>query len=169
MARVYRDLISRWGSAEALAQADETEVREVIRPLGLVKRAATLIRLADEVVTRGGVPQTVEGLRSLPGVGEYASTATATVAFGVRAPTVDSVSARVYRRCFGLTDVEHKTIDDDLRLLVDWVTPRRAHREWNWAVLDLAAAVCLPANPRCPDCPVQRHCVWGNQERLPQA
>ena len=71
------------------------------------------------------------------------------VAFGKRAPVVDGVTARVYRRYLGLPSELPATADPELWEAVDEATPRGASREWNWAVLDLASEVCLPARPRC--------------------
>lgn len=161
VAGVYRTLLGRWPDANALARARVDSIRAVIRPLGLVRRAETLRELSREVVRRGGVPRTVQGLLELPGVGPYAAHATLAVAFGRRVPTVDGVTARVYRRFFGLPGDRPASTDSDLWRLVEEVTPSRRVREWNWAVLDLAAAVCLPRRPRCPKCPLRSHCRWS--------
>jgi A/G-specific adenine glycosylase len=163
VARVYGELFARWPTASALASADVEEVRSVIRPLGLVRRAETLRRLAAAVVERGDVPSSVAALQELPGVGRYAASATAAVAFGRPVPTVDGVSARVYRRYFGLPSDLPPVADERLWATVADVTPRGAVREWNWAVLDLAAAVCLPKVPRCPACPLRATCVVGSR------
>jgi A/G-specific adenine glycosylase len=165
VAKVYQGLLDRWPDAESLARARMTSIRSVIRPLGLVSRAATLKALAGEVVARGSVPRTLEGLMELPGVGLYAANATLAVAFGRRSATVDGVSARVYRRYFGLIDEAPASNDRELWGLVEQVTPSRDIRAWNWAVLDLAALVCLPGRPRCGDCPLELHCRWSEAHR----
>jgi A/G-specific adenine glycosylase len=159
VAKVFTELVERWPTSEALSRARVESIRKVIRPLGLTRRAETLKALAGAVVARGGVPRSLEGLMELPGVGRYAAAATAAVAFGTRAATVDGVSARVYRRFFGLLDDVPATSDPELWDLVLDVTPRRNVRAWNWAVLDLAATVCLPAQPRCVECPVVARCA----------
>ncbi|GIU99215.1 MAG: hypothetical protein KatS3mg014_0831 [Actinomycetota bacterium] len=161
VAGVYRTVFERWPDARALARAPVRSIRAVIRPLGLVGRAETLRALARAVVERGGVPRTVEGLLELPGVGPYAAHATLAVAFGKRVPTVDGVTARVYRRFFGLPEGRPASTDPELWRLVEEVTPARRVREWNWAVLDLASSVCLPRRPRCPECPLRAYCRWS--------
>lgn len=100
----------------------------------------------------------------LPGVGRYAANAAAAVAFGRRSPTVDGVSARVYRRYFGLAEGRPAIGDRDLWDLVERATPDRGARTWNWAVLDLAAAICLPRNPRCEACPLRDGCVAAKHD-----
>lgn len=160
VARVYPRFFERWPTASALAGAQERSIAAVIRPLGLVGRARTLRLMARAVVAAGGaVPRTVAGMLELPGVGPYAAAATAVVAYATHVGVVDGVSARVYRRYFGLTWDQPPGADRELQRLVDQVTPRRAVREWNWAVLDLAAAVCAPKVPRCDVCPLVATCA----------
>jgi A/G-specific adenine glycosylase len=159
VAVVYERLFARWPDAGALARARESSIASVIRPIGLVRRAATLREMAKVVVQRGGVPSTVEELLELPGVGPYAAGATAAVAFGAHEAVVDGVSARVYRRYFGLDCTTPASNDHQLWSVVGAATPRRAVEEWNWAVLDLAALVCLPGTPRCPFCPLRTSCT----------
>jgi len=158
VATVYERIFARWPDAGALSRAQESSIASVIRPLGLVRRAASLRAMARAVVERGGVPSTVEELLELPGVGPYAAGATAAVAFGAHEAVVDGVSARVYRRYFGLEGPGPASNDQELWSSVRAATPRRAAGEWNWAVLDLAALVCLPGTPRCSICPLRASC-----------
>jgi A/G-specific adenine glycosylase len=161
VATVYEELFRRWADAPALSRARVATIASVIRPLGLVKRAQSLKVLATEVVHLGAVPESLEGLLALPGVGRYAASATLAVAFDEHAPVVDGVSARVYRRYFGLDSGGPASTDAELWDLVERVTPRTDVREWNWAVLDLAALVCLPKVPRCSECPLAQNCAWS--------
>jgi len=159
VAKIFAELIHRWPTAEVLSRARVETIRSVIRPLGLTRRADTLKALAAEVVRLGRVPSSVDELMALPGVGRYAASATTAVAFRRRAATVDGVSARVYRRFFGLADDVPATVDRPLWEVVEEATPRRRVREWNWAVLDLAATVCVPTRPRCGECPLRAGCT----------
>lgn len=159
VARVFTELVERWPTPEALSRARIGSIRRLIRPLGLLRRAETLKALATAIAARGRVPSSVEGLMALPGVGRYAASATAAVAFRARAATVDGVTARVYRRFFGLDETLPASSDRTLWSVVQEVTPRRGLREWNWAVLDLAATICLPARPRCSECPLEAGCA----------
>jgi A/G-specific adenine glycosylase len=166
VARVYENLVSRWPTPEALAKAGEGRIARVIHSLGLTSRAATLNALASSIQGRGKVPERMEDLMSLPGVGRYAAAATRTVAFGKREPIVDRVTARVYRRYFGLPHDEPASTDDRLWEKVAEVTPRSSVREWNWAVLDHAATICLPKRPRCQECPILQGCIWAAGVRV---
>ena len=161
VARIYERLFSRWPDAEHLARARVDSIVSVIRPVGLTSRAGKLRDLARDVVERGKVPDSLEGLLALPGVGRYAAGATLSVAFNKHTAVVDGVTARVYRRYFGLAGDLPAVSDQELWSLVTDVTPKRSVREWNWAVLDLAATVCLPKVPRCSTCPLQANCAWA--------
>lgn len=157
---VYRELFARWPDAEALSRAQVRSIEVVMRPLGLISRARRLKELARAVVELGGVPRDALILASLPGVGPYAANATVAAAFGRRSPTVDGVSARVYRRYFGLAAAGPAVSDRALWDLVSEVTPTKGARTWNWAVLDFAAAICLPKVPRCDRCPLRSTCAY---------
>jgi A/G-specific adenine glycosylase len=161
VAKVYEELFRRWPTARDLARARVPTIESMIRPLGLIRRASTLKELAGEVVRSGGVPPTLNGLLQLPGVGPYAAGATFVVAFSGRAAVVDGVTARVYRRYFGLAGSNPASSDRQLWDLVQEATPTRNARHWNWAVLDLASSICLPKVPRCQECPLVQGCAWS--------
>ena len=161
VAKVYETLFERWPDATSLARARVDTIEKVIRPLGLNRRAGTLKEMAAVVSGLGEVPSTLDGLLALPGVGPYAAGATLAVAFGKRAPVVDGVTARVYRRYFELDPAIPVSSDPELWRVVTEASPARNNKEWNWAVLDLASSVCLPKVPRCHACPLAAHCCWS--------
>jgi A/G-specific adenine glycosylase len=161
VAKVYERLFARWPDAQHLARARVDSIALVIRPLGLTSRAAKLRELARSIVALGSVPTSLDGLLALPGVGPYAGRATLAVAFGRHSAVVDGVTARVYRRYFGLPSEVPAVSDNDLWSVVSRVTPKRSAKGWNWAVLDLAATTCLPKVPRCSSCPLQGGCAWN--------
>jgi A/G-specific adenine glycosylase len=166
VALAFEELFHRWPDAGFLARARVSSIRSVIRPLGLTSRAETLKALANAIVDRGHVPRTLEELLKLPGVGPYAANATLAVAFGRRASVVDGVTARVYRRYFGLESNRPPSTDKALWEIVASTTPARGVRQWNWAVLDLAATVCMPTRPRCSECPLASSCSFTRRFNL---
>jgi A/G-specific adenine glycosylase len=83
------------------------------------------------------------------------------VAFGADEPVVDGVSARVYRRYFGLVANHQPSADDALWEVVREASIGSDNRAFSWAALDLAAVVCLPRVPRCSRCPLQAGCAWA--------
>ena len=158
VSKIVEGFFERWPTPAALAAAETVDVMDVIRPLGLTKRAQQLIDLGRALDEASNFPDSIDALMELPGVGRYAAAAT------LGEPTVDGTSARVYRRYFGRLDAsEHKTVDEDLWQLATTVLHPGAdpRRNMNWAVLDLAAEVCRPAHPRCDVCPLASGCEWA--------
>lgn len=170
VAPVYAQLFEQWPDSATLASVAISELQDVIRPLGLTHRAKTVITLARAIEERGGVPDTTEELMSLPGVGRYIASATASAAFGSHEPLVDGVSNRVYDRFFGLsssTNSQHVASNRDKGIwrFVEGLTSKGEMTELNWAALDLAATVCMPRKPRHHSCPLNRWCAYVRSER----
>src|SRR5829696_254237 len=165
VALVASELFRRFPDASALSRARVSSIESVFRPLGLIRRAPLLKALANAILARGSVPDSFDDLVALPAVGPYAANATLAVAFGKRAPVVDGVTARVYRRYFALAADAPASIDAELWRVVEEATPTQEVRQWNWAVLDLASTICLPKVPRCEECPLQGHCAWSVAHR----
>jgi A/G-specific adenine glycosylase len=154
---VYREFLRRWPSAEKLARARIRTIENVIRPLGLVKRAPILSRLAKAVVETGGVPADPSRLEALPGVGRYAAHSVPVFALNQDLPIVDWVIGRVLRRYFGLADNGRPNQDQQLwDLAARLAEPGGARRLW-LGTLDFAAGVCKP-RPLCPTCPLHASC-----------
>ena len=162
VAAVYEELFQRWPSAARLATAPITEIENVVRPLGLIRRARRIKILAHAVMDRGGVPDNSIELERLPGVGRYAARAALAATLGRAEPTVDTVSARVFRRFFGLSGDADASVDAGLWRIVEEVVPRHRASELNWSVLDLAASVCMPKVPQCSRCPLHARCRWAS-------
>ena len=171
VSKIYHELFDKWPTAESLAEAPLAELEDTIRPLGLVRRAATLKALAQDIKKlHKGVPNSMSELMGLPGVGRYIAAATVATAFDSPEPLVDSVTGRVYRRFFGLASGKsHKSesSNPDRRLwdLVSGIIPEQRAHELNWAVLDLSASVCIPKRPRCEACPLKEHCEYVSVKR----
>lgn len=164
---VYCELFDLWPDAGALASADIEQLHSILMPLGLAYRAPRLKALAEQVCEEEGCLRSPEGLRRLPGVGPYMVAATL-AALGQRIASVDNVSARVYRRFFGLEAAAVVNSDAELWALVSECLPATEVQAWNWAVLDLAALVCR-VNPRCGTCPLAERCAGFREGRVEPA
>ncbi|GBC87321.1 Adenine DNA glycosylase [bacterium HR12] len=161
VAEVYEAFLRRWPTPERLARAAPRSVAEVIRPLGLAKRAPLLVRLGRELVRLGRIPSDPKELIVLPGVGPYAAHAVPVFADGRPLPLVDWVVARVLRRYFGLPADRRPNADRELWALAqELVRPGRARELW-LGVLDLGAAICRP-KPRCAECPLRVGCAFAH-------
>jgi len=169
---VYQEALRRYPTMDDLAAADSDEVRDVLRPLGLAWRANNVVSLAREVAEKfaGRVPDDVEDLKSLTGVGDYVANAVACFAGREPRAIVDTNVVRVIGRVFGLpTDPEarrRKTV----RAAIDACLDRRRPQHYNYALLDFAAAVCTPSRPQCDACPfgTTRRCDYAaRHQRAP--
>jgi len=164
--KVYITLFETWPNPEDIRDADITDIESVIRTLGLTGRAKRVKDMANAWLSLDSPPKNSLELRSLPGVGAYAANATAVVMGWDTEACVDSVSARVLRRVSGNSD----NGESDAEMASEFYGQIESSkwRDLNWAILDLAALVCLPKYPRCLSCPINNDCEWNkNNNRMP--
>lgn len=155
----YARFMKRFPTVKALAEAREDEVLALWSGLGYYRRARMLHRAAQEVWREraGKMPRSAAGLRELPGIGEYTSAAIASIAFGECVACVDGNVERVVRRLSGWDEVvgtRARVRAEAARL----VAPDRPG-DFNQAMMELGATVCLPRGPLCLTCPVSDRCA----------
>jgi A/G-specific adenine glycosylase len=164
----YARWMERFPTVAALAEADEESVLKAWEGLGYYARARNLHRSARMVreKLRGDLPTSASSLRTLPGIGAYSAGAIASIAYGEVVPAVDGNARRVLSRLFD----EDGTSDALLRRrAVELLDPDRPG-DWNQALMELGATVCLPRSPRCGECPLAGECgalAEGTQELRP--
>jgi A/G-specific adenine glycosylase len=163
VAAFLRGFVRRFPSWDALAEANEAELSEFLRPIGLWRRrSVSLRRLAKQMTTRKGrFPKTRKELEALPGVGQYIANAVLTICHRERRPLLDVNMARVLERYFGprrLADIRH---DPYLQDLAAQVVDHRDALLVNWALLDFAAQMCTARAPRCARCPLANECNFA--------
>lgn len=166
--RYYGPWLERFPDVESVAAADEDEVLKAWEGLGYYRRARNLRRAALVVreTSNGLLPRSYGALRELPGVGEYTAGAVASIAFGARVPAVDGNVRRVLARLLDEPDPRPGWLREHAAELVDEDRPG----DWNQALMELGATVCLPKAPKCDVCPVTDFCrarAAGVQEERP--
>lgn len=158
----FERFVARFPNVAALASAPLDDVLAAWSGLGYYSRARTLHATARAIAgPRAGVfPSTVEELRGLPGIGPYTAGAIASIAFDVRAPLVDGNVARVLCRVLALAgDPASSELKRALWAHAEELLPARSSPgEWNQALMELGALVCVPRVPRCSECPVAADC-----------
>ena len=154
----YARFLERFPTVEALADAPEDAVMKLWEGLGYYTRARNLHAAAKRVSRElgGAFPDSAEGLRGLPGVGPYAANAIASIAFGESAPALDGNQARVIARLTAW-EPELRTPFDLLSPALELMDGERPG-DYNQALMDLGATVCLPKKPSCGRCPVAGFC-----------
>jgi A/G-specific adenine glycosylase len=152
----YRIFLERFPDVYALAAASEDSVLAAWSGLGYYRRARMLHQCAKEIVERhgGSFPQSSEVLRQLPGIGRYTAAAIASIAFSEPVAVVDGNVERVLRRLSG-TEL---TKEQDWQQAQAMLAPSRPG-DFNQAMMELGATVCVPREPRCLLCPVRKCCV----------
>lgn len=156
-----------------LAAATEQDVLRAWEGLGYYSRARNLHEAARIVVARhrGTLPRDREALLALPGIGRYTAGAIASIAFGMDEPVLDGNLRRVFARLFNVI-VRADSAAGARRLwsLAAEHLPKGRAGDYNQALMDLGATVCLPKNPRCSICPLAGFCKarqLGVQEKRP--
>ena len=162
----YVHLITVYPDPASLAEADVDALREWFRPLGLVRRADTLVESSRRLLQdyEGQVPRDIRDLQSLPGIGRYSARATLCMAFNDPLPMIDEGSGRVLRRVLGLPATGPAYSDTRLAEYVEESLPRSYAREFNLGLIDIGAAYCHPRTPGCPKCPLVEGCKVGSRE-----
>jgi A/G-specific adenine glycosylase len=160
-------------SIRALAEASEQQVLNVWEGLGYYSRARNLHKAAKIISEKygGELPRDLDQLRKLPGIGRYTLGAISSIAFGMDVPALDGNIKRVYARIFDITEpVDSPQGEKILWEIAEKNLPEDNAGDYNQALMDLGATICVPKNPRCLICPVMRLCearTNGTQNQRP--
>ncbi|TGE00126.1 A/G-specific adenine glycosylase [Methylobacterium nonmethylotrophicum] len=166
----FARFLERFPTVEALAAAAEETVMSAWAGLGYYSRARNLHACAKAVAAAGGFPDTVEGLRKLPGIGAYTAGAIAAIAFDRPAAAVDGNVERVVSRLYAV-ETPIPAARPEIRRLAEALVPQERPGDFAQAVMDLGATLCTPKRPACALCPWMRPCrarAEGLQETFPR-
>ena len=158
----YSQFLAAFPTLSDLANAPTADVISVWVPLGYNMRAVRLQSIARQVLTEhhGRIPDTIEELLNLKGIGRYTAGAIACFAYHKQVATVDTNIRRVLHRIFlGLDSATPKINDIQMLTLAERVLPPDEAYTWNQALMDLGATICTSNTPRCTQCPVQEVCA----------
>jgi A/G-specific adenine glycosylase len=170
VAAYYRKFLVRWPDVKALARAKEDDVLAAWAGLGYYARARNL-HAAARIVTRemgGKFPLTAEGLRALPGIGDYTAGAISAIAYDEKQAAMDANAERVIARLYAVTTPMPKA-KIELHRHGQALVPDRAG-DFAQGLMDLGSAICTPRKPACLVCPLTDDCAArkrGIQETLP--
>ncbi len=169
----YERWMMRFPTIDTLAQASQQEVLSEWEGLGYYSRARNLHRAAQIICSEyeGQLPQDVNQLLTLPGIGRYTAGAIASIAFGKDEPVLDGNVRRVLARVFDVREPARSTIGEKhLWQLAEGNLPRGKAGDYNQALMELGALICTPRQPRCEACPLGTICLaysLGVQEERP--
>ena len=159
--------LKRFPSLTLLAKASRADVLHAWRGMGYNNRAVRIHKLAQIVSQEhnGKLPNNIETLLDLPGIGPYTAHALSCFGFHRRVPVVDVNIRRVLSRMFWkMNSIEDYKPEGNIWSFAFEVLPQNAFL-WNQALMDLGATICTARTPACPACPVQRYCQSNDLHR----
>jgi A/G-specific adenine glycosylase len=167
----YNRWLRRFPTIRSLATATESDVLHTWQALGYYTRARNLHRCAKTIVEKfdGEFPTAPDELKSLPGIGRYTANAIGVFAFDQSLPLVEANTARVLARLFNIRAPIDSTFGQrKLWELSATLVPQKGARDFQNAMMDLGALICIANHPRCQICPVKKFCRARDPASLPR-
>jgi A/G-specific adenine glycosylase len=170
----YLRWLERFPTLEDLASASQDEVLSLWEGLGYYRRAINLHKAVKEVknLYHNQVPKEAKTLQKLPGIGRYTAGAISSIAFDQFEAILDGNVRRVLTRLFNInTPLNETHTEKKLWSLAEDLIPEDQPGQFNQALMELGALVCIPNNPNCADCPLNQECTakrLGLQMQLPK-
>ena len=167
----YERFLERFPDVRTLASAPQQRLLAAWAGLGYYSRARNLQRAAKNIVEMGAFPRDYAALRELPGVGDYTAAAIASIAFGRPHAVLDGNVLRVLSRLAAEEgNIRSEPVRKRLREVAENLLDHKRPGEFNQALMELGATVCLPKQPQCGRCPLSLHCEarrLGRESQLP--
>jgi len=170
----YERFLGHFPDVHSLATAPQEEVLRLWSGLGYYSRARNLQKAAQQIVAKHGgkIPSREEEVLALPGIGSYTSAAILSIAFGKKYAVLDGNVARVLARLGAVRgDLRESRRWRGLQKMADASLDPHAPGDWNQAMMELGATLCMPKSPQCLLCPVAQFCEGrklGIAESLPE-
>ncbi len=169
----FNRFMRRFPTLKALAGASQEEVLKLWEGLGYYSRARNLHKAAQIIAAdfKGRFPRDPAAIRSLPGIGDYTAAAIGSLAYNLDMAVVDGNVVRVLSRLFAFAgDTRLQASRAELQQMADRLLVQGQAGNYNEAMMELGATLCLPRKPRCDDCPLVETCSGfrsGDPARFP--
>ena len=169
----FKRWMKRFPNIKSLAESTENDVLSVWEGLGYYSRAHNLLKTARIIMREfgGKFPRNLESLKDLPGLGAYSSAAIASIAYNENQPAIDGNIRRVYSRLFdNRISMKTSLFERRIRRIAEQNLPHGRAGDFNQALMDFGAMICLPKQPKCTECPLEDRCLAfrrGVQNLLP--
>ncbi|MBL8176581.1 MAG: A/G-specific adenine glycosylase [Bryobacterales bacterium] len=167
----YERFLNAFPGFASLAQAPEEKLLQLWAGLGYYSRARNLQKAARQMVELGGIPRDYNALRQLAGIGDYTAAAIASIAFDLPHAVLDGNVLRVLARLNNdPSDIADSATRKRMQGAAQNLLDPKHPGEFNQAMMELGATVCLPRKPQCGACPVRTSCaarLAGRENELP--
>ena len=167
----FENFIKNFPNLKSLAKSSDQKVLKHWEGLGYYSRARNLRNSAIQIQNNytGKVPDSLEEIQKLPGVGRYTAGAVLSIAYDKKVPVLDGNVKRVLSRLFLLRENgAHKKSENKLWNTMETLLPEKGCGDFNQAFMELGATICLPKNPVCKNCPIKSFCQAKQKERQHQ-
>jgi len=161
----YPIFLKRYPNLHTLLIADNEELKDLLKYLGLQNQKALILKeLANKVLNNydGKIPSTKEELLSIKGIGDYIANAILCFAFNIRVPIIDGNVIRILERLFDIKSrKKNPRTDKEIWKQMEKLLPIENYRDFNYALLDFASLICKFYNPLCEDCFMIEFCNYN--------
>ena len=156
----FNNFIKKIPNLKILAKTNDRKLLKCWEGLGYYSRARNLKKTAKKIIKKfnGNLPNKIEELKSLPGIGEYTSTAIMAIAFNKRFIPLDGNVERILKRIFYLKS-EKEISKDNLHKKKYFFGKSNRPSDYAQAIMEIGALICRPAKPLCYECPLQKNCI----------
>ena len=166
----FQRFVTALPDVASLAAADDEFLHKLWEGLGYYSRVRNMKKCAVQLMQSygGELPQTVDELQKLPGIGSYTAGAIASIAFGVPAPAVDGNVLRVLSRlCNSDADIAQASVKKQAEQTVMQMIPQENVSAFTQSLFELGATVCLPgSDAKCERCPIKQYCLARQYETV---
>lgn len=156
----YNEFVENYPSPEELVEAGESEIKSIVKPLGLYRRRAKTLKEIGVFFTSNDPSRGKNEIENIHGVGKYIKNAFLSIAHGEPRPIVDVNVKRVISRFFSLEVKDDPRRDPELWEFARELVPEKKCRSFNLAIVDFGALVCKKSNPSCKTCPLGEKCAF---------
>ncbi|MHA1192298.1 MAG: hypothetical protein ACTSP9_08385 [Promethearchaeota archaeon] len=159
---LFPRFIKIYPNPESIVNLKEDDLAKLLQPLGLFNRRARDLKKTAEIILELGnvIPSEKKDLMSLPGVGDYIANAVLCFAFSKKMPIIDANVGRVMKRIYSFPVKSAPSRDKKLAERMEELIPDRYFKKFNYAILDMAALICIPRKPKCEECPLTAICDY---------
>ena len=156
----FNNFIKKIPNLKKLAKVNDQKLMRCWEGLGYYSRARSLKKTAQKIIKdfNGNLPQKIDELKSLPGIGDYTSTAIMAIAFNKQFIPLDGNVERILKRVFYLKS-EKEISKENLQIKKSFFGKSNRSSDYAQAIMEIGALICKPTNPSCHDCPIRKNCT----------